>query len=408
MLVKSLTKISFVGLGNVFNAGLGFLFVAAVARNISVEDFGKYALLTTILVSTAKITDFGTNSLFVAHSITKSQNMINKFFTLKLYLFTFAFPISLAILYFLNLADFELLVIFILGFIGYSLNFALFGLFQKIERYNMLIALNTIPASIKGIFALFMFGGLVELNLQQAFIIFACGILPSAFLYFYLPPELKKFKIDRKDLKEYFLQTFPAGTSQLMGEGWSAISNSIAKIAKDFSNVGVFYLADKISSAFSLVSLSIFTVLLPKNAVRKREHQGYDFLETGILSVGILFLSGIAIILAKIIIPMFFGAEYAGSAAIIDFTILANAFMAIHTFMENYFYIEGKTGALMYISIIRLATLLLLSFILIPILSLSGLALAQLSAAFVASLTTLTFMLAYSKKGKPQLMSNQL
>src|SRR3989344_3591637 len=395
---KSITKISFVGIGNVFNAGLGFLFIAAVAKSVSVEDFGRYALITTLLVSLAKITDFGTNSLFVAYSITQNRNLIDKFFTIKLILFMVALPLSLPILYLLKLSEPSLLLLYIFGFIGYTVNFALFGLFQKLEQYHKLIALNTIPASVKGTVALLMFMGVAKPDLTGAFLIFSLSIVPSALLYFYLPDEFKRFKIDTKDLKKYFLRTMPAGTSQLMGEGWSAISNSIAKIAKDFTDVGVFYLADKISSAFSLVSLSIFTVLLPNNATRKRDKSKYDFLETGILSGGILILSVVAIILAKLLIPAFFGEEYLRSASIINFTIMASAITAIHTFMENFFYVENKTGALLYIALTKIGTLLLLSVVLIPIFALSGLAMAQLIAAVAAVLTTLGFMRVYNRK----------
>ena len=84
---KPFLDIFVVGAGNGINALLGIMFFTAVARTLPIEDFGKYALLTSLLVSLSKIMDFGTNSLFVAKSITKPQQYINRFFTLKIILF---------------------------------------------------------------------------------------------------------------------------------------------------------------------------------------------------------------------------------------------------------------------------------------------------------------------------------
>ena len=96
MPTKSLRKISFVGLGNIFNAGLGFLFLTAVARTLDLETFGKYALLSTLLLTISKIVDFGANSVYVARSI-KEQNaeLSSTLFTLKVLQFLVSVPVSL-------------------------------------------------------------------------------------------------------------------------------------------------------------------------------------------------------------------------------------------------------------------------------------------------------------------------
>ena len=79
-------------------------------------------------------------------------------------------------------------------------------------------------------------------------------------------------------------EAFFGGVSLLVSEGWSAIANTITKIYINFANVGIYALADKLSNIFSLISFSIFTVLLPKNAKLKRDQQEYDFKETIIKS----------------------------------------------------------------------------------------------------------------------------
>ena len=88
MLKKSLIKISYVSLGNILNAGLGFLYIAAVAKTLELNDFGKYALLASFLVIIAKIIDFGTNSIYVAGTISNKEDLNEIFFGVKLFLLT--------------------------------------------------------------------------------------------------------------------------------------------------------------------------------------------------------------------------------------------------------------------------------------------------------------------------------
>ena len=124
MPTKSLRKISFVGLGNIFNAGLGFLFLTAVARALDLETFGKYALLSTLLLTISKIVDFGANSVYVARSIKEQNNKLSDtLFTLKILQFLVSVPISIASLKLLNIYDTATALIFILGILAYTTNY---------------------------------------------------------------------------------------------------------------------------------------------------------------------------------------------------------------------------------------------------------------------------------------------
>ena len=71
---KFLYNISTVAFGNFFNAALGFFYIAAVAKALTLEDFGKYSILSATLVGIAKLTDFGVNNVFVATSFNTSSS----------------------------------------------------------------------------------------------------------------------------------------------------------------------------------------------------------------------------------------------------------------------------------------------------------------------------------------------
>ena len=270
MLRKSLLKVGFVGSGNILNALLGFTFLAAVAKTLDLDSFGKYALLTTLLVSISKLIDFGTNSVFVARSISKEDsNLNNIFLTTKVLLTILTLPIYVIALLLLHDLSFSFLAILFLGSIVYGINYTLFGFFQKDERYTLLVLLNLLPSIIKGIFALMIFTSFYKPDLVQAVAIFSLSIVASSFLIPF-SKNIFKFRLSFNGVSDLIKNSYPAGISQFIAESWPTLSNAAAKLSGGFADVGIFSLASKISHIFALASLSIFTVLLPKNANRKR------------------------------------------------------------------------------------------------------------------------------------------
>jgi O-antigen/teichoic acid export membrane protein len=385
-------KVSAVSLGNIFNAVLGLTFLTAVARSLPIEDFGKYALLTTLLVGISKIVDFGTNSVYVAQSIAKDDDIKNIFVTSKIYLLAATVPVSILILYLLNLLEPEILVIFLIGLFAYGVNYTLFAFFQKSERFGFAVGLNTIPATIKFVAAVLILSGLLAVTVELAFLIFAGAIIFSSVLYHWLPDEQKGFEFTKLGVSEMIKESTPAGISIIIHDGWSAIANSVAKITKALTGVGIFSIADRIANVFTIISFSIFTVLLPKSARTKRNEQAYDIKETVILSLGILLLAVIAVSLTGFAVPLVFGEKFTASVSILNVLIFASALSAIHSFIENYFFVEEKTPVILGITLTRLFVFLTAAFLLIPIISLQGLAYAQLLAAIVALAITVFFV----------------
>ena len=385
---KSFLSISYVGFGTVLNAGLGFLYLSTAAKFLSVSEFGKYALLATLLLSMSKFLDFGTNSIYVSSINEKDPLLPSKFISVKMILFLIAAPVSVILLSLFELNAVPLLISFLLGLVFYGINYSLFGLFQKIQDYTALIFLNLLPALVKGIAAVLIFAGILEFNLVSFFTVFALSILTSAFMYFFLPKNLQSLTFDFSSAVDDIKKSFSPGISLLINESFSAVSNGLAKIYSTFSGVGIFSIAEKISSIFVLVSFTIFTVLLPKNAERKRARKGYDHTETLVLALGIALLSAVVIVASKFLIPWFFENKYDDSLPLLNILVISGGITAIHTFMENYFFVENKTRYLAYISVGKLGALVLLAATLTPIFQLQGLAYAHL----LSSIATLAVM----------------
>lgn len=381
-------KVSLVSAGNIVNAGFGLVFLTASARVLTPADFGKYALLTTLLVFMSKVVDFGSNSVFVAESL-KTQDrdlLIKRFYLLKTVLFATAVLLSVISLYFLGLISLPIMGIFILGLIFYSANVTLFAIYQASEMFTHAILLNTIPALVKAFLGVLILFHIFTPSILGVYSIFALSMGLCIVLYFYIPREFKVTSWINKSPQGFLpilKASFPAGISQLISQGWSAISNTMVKFSKGFSDVGVFYLADKIANIFSLISLSIFTVILPQNARRKKENLPHDLKETGVLAMLVMIMAVGFVSVSGVFVPAIFGDKYAGSLLILDILIISAAISAIHAFMENYFYVHDSTKTIMYISLVKLSVFVVASFLLLPMLSLKGLALSQLISSII-------------------------
>lgn len=186
MLIKSLKKISFVGAGNIMNVLIGFVYLTAVARKLDLETFGKYALLTTLLLTISKIVDFGANSIFVAKAISDTKNekqLSQTLYSLRVIQFLVTIPVSIIFLKIFNLLAPTITVIFILGILAYAMNYLFYAYFQKAEMYTEMIILNTSGQIIKGIYAALFLLNIVEANLNLAFGVFSLSIFAGIFLY---------------------------------------------------------------------------------------------------------------------------------------------------------------------------------------------------------------------------------
>ena len=387
----SLKNISLVSVTNLVNLGFGLVLFLAVATKLSKEEFGIYGLLTLLLVSFSKLIDFGSNSNYVTEFISKNKQYLNELVSFKIYAFFFAAFLSVVVLIFLNqISQVEILSSFTLGLFFYGVNYTLFALFQRDEEFIKASLLNFIPATIKLCFGSVVLLELITINLSQAFIIFSLSMAGSLFFVFFKYKELKEVKL-KLNVKHFVRNFYLAGFSQTINESWSTISNQILKILKSLADLGTFSLASKLSNVFSIISFSIYTVILTSNAKRRRDETGYNIKESLILGLFLIFLATVGSIIAPYFFKLIFDDKFDDSIIIFSILIFSQAFTSIHKFLDNYFFIEEKSVTLLKITSTKLVFFIILSIILTSSYGIVGLAFADL----IVSISTTIFTFSY-------------
>ena len=174
-------------------------------------------------------------------------------------------------------------------------------------------------------------------------------------------------------------------------ESWSTISNQILRILKSLADLGTFSLASKISNVFSLISYSIYTVILTSNAKRRRDETGYNIKESLLLGLFLILLATIGSTISPYFFKIAFDDKFDDSIIIFSILIFSQAFTSIHKFLDNYFFIEEKSKTLLYITTGKLVMFIILSIVLTSSYGILGLAFADL----IVSVSTTVFTFSY-------------
>lgn len=400
---SSYKNLSIVGFSNFLNLGLGLILFSAAAKTLSLDEFGVYSLLTILLVWFSKFIDFGSNSDFVSNYLSRSKNYLNELINFKIISFFFSaiigsISVYTAVNYYyhykneiINLNLNLVIPLFIMGLLFYGINYLLFALYQKEEKFIKASLLNFIPALIKGITGVSVLLGIITLDLNNFFGIFAISMIGSSLFLLEKVEELKGFKFDFK-VSHFLKNFFLAGTSQQINESWGTISNLLAFIFKNLTDLGNYSFASKLSNVFSVISYSIYTVILTSNAKRKRDSLEYNLKESLILGGFLILIALIGTILAPTIITSIFGEKFNDSIAIFSILIFSGALSSIHKFLDNYFFIEEKSKTLFAFTSIKLILFIALSFIFINSFGILGLALADLVVSFLTTTITFTYI----------------
>jgi len=386
---ESVKNISLVSLTNLINLGFGLILFLAVATKLPKEEFGIYGLLTLLLVSFSKLIDFGSNSNYVTEFISKSKHYLEELISFKIYAFVGSSIISVLVLVLVNqIYDLEIILSFVLGLFFYGVNYTLFALFQRDEEFIKASLLNFFPALIKLGFGIVIFLNLLTIDLKLAFMIFSLSMCGSLVFLFFKFKEFKNIKF-RPHIFHFVKNFYLAGISQTINESWSTIANQILKILKSLADLGTFSLASKLSNVFSLISYSIYTVILTSNAKRRRDEAGYNIKESLILGLFLILLATIGSLISPYFFKIAFDDKFDDSIIIFSILIFSQAFTSIHKFLDNYFFVEEKSKTLLFITSGKLTLFIILSIVLTSSYGILGLAFADLIVS--ASTTIFTF-----------------
>src|SRR5690606_4946940 len=128
--------------------------------------------------------------------------------------------------------------LFLIGMVLYAINLTLFAFFQREQLYFRAVLVNMLPALAKGGAGAAVYFGLMGLDLEQSFLIFALALATSVMLIPFLPARYTRINFSLTAATDFLKEIKWAGFAHLISQSWNTVSNIIAKVLNNFAGVG--------------------------------------------------------------------------------------------------------------------------------------------------------------------------
>lgn len=366
--------------GTIINGLLGLLFYILLARNLSLEFFGMFALTVAFLTVCADIADVGVDTGLIRF-IPKARSEKNQDFLKYLKL---GFQIKMIIWVFVAILGWFMApiiseVIFLKPQLTLALRISLIGVggamlfsfvthslqaFEKFISWSILnISLNALRLII-----LIILVTSVSLNLLNSLVVYMLLPFLGFFVGLLMLPKFFKVKNEWKLANEF-----------LHYNKWIAFISIITAFSSRFDTflsarflraeeLGIYSAANQLTQVFPQLSFAVASVIAPKLSSLKDKKTAISYLKKTQLLVFLIALGAIILLPGAIfLIPLILGSIYTESIG--PFVILFFAqlifFLSIPVH-QSIFYYFAKPKFFVFTNLLNLILMFILAIYLIP------------------------------------------
>jgi len=352
---KTLRQSAITTTGIIINGLIGWIFYILVARNLGPSGFGIFSVATATIALLASIFNVGVDTglvRFVGKYISSEKEKAFRFMKLGLkikilsgfLLITFGWFL---VPFFSNtvLAKPELLFplrLSLIGAFGWLLSFFVTSSFQAMQKFFSWVGLNIFMTSLR----LFAVLGLIYFGVSNVnFALYA--YIYSPFIGFLIGitflPKFFKVKNEGSVAQEFFHYNKWVAVFTVIAAVSSRLDTYLSTRLLTLSDLGIYSVANNLSSIVSEIVLALATVVAPKlasfvgNVDAKRYLKKLQLFVLALAIVGVIF----GIPLSYYVIPKFYGLSYVPSILPFSILLVSRAIFLIsvpvHTSIFYYF-----------------------------------------------------------------------
>lgn len=386
-------RVGLVGVANLIVSLSGLILLPILTKNLSIEEYGIWVQiavtigflvpLTTLALSTAghrflsgekdkKVVGKGFNSIFAVVFLIS--------FIVSVLIFVFSRPLSIALFggteakYFIKLSA----SLILLGGMN-SVALQCFLTFQQVKKYSAILILETLlQILLISCFLLSgfgLFGAIISLLILRGIML----ILESLLIIPQIGVSLPSYSL----IKKYLIFSVPLVPSILCYWIYTASDRYVVGYFLGMASVGVYSASYNIGSVVSLFYGSLSIILLPTLSKLYEENKIKE------ITTHLKYLSKLYFMLA---IPSAFGltvlskallitlttSEFISGFIIIPIIALATIFFNLGSINANVLILYKKTRTFGLITIVSASINLILNIVLVPVMEISGAAIATL------------------------------
>ncbi len=375
-------RLTLVFMGNLFAAGLGFLAVLIISRELTVSDFGLFNMAISVILIASHLASLGMDtgmikfaSSYLGVKKTAEATQVLRLtllvrvitsFILAAIIFNTAELLSTKVFHYpsltplLKLAAFGILAISTLNYLKSALY--AYQLFKRAVILQLLVDFSKFFTVIILILSL----GMDTLAAVATF-----AFIPLLGVLLGLGQLRRKLFSEREPIQNLFRQLFSYSKWVFAGNACRLILPyiGILMLAKMLNSktVGIYGLALGLTYIFPILIYSSNSVLLPEIS-RFREMEQFEKYIKGSLKIS--FSIGMMIIpflfFSHKIIPFFFGSRYLDSVPIFNWLLLGYIALMINNPIRMALYSMNKPHLLAMVDVLKLTAMVIGCYLLIP------------------------------------------
>lgn len=382
-------------LGDVFSGIIIFVLNILIARYMGPSLFGDFSLIIAFVSIFSIIANFGIDTILIreiSKNYSRKDKLISNSVVLKLIFSISAFLMSAIIAITLPYSFSVKLGIIILSLtlISNSFTYLFTTIFQS--RLEMIYYFISIVAARLSLIGLVYYVFVNKGGFVQLIIAFTLSYIVQSVLTFIFSKRYIKLKVYfNKKLSKYLIkESWPLALSNIFISIYNRIDIVMLSFMKTSADIGFYSVAYIFTGAFTLIPLALTQSLFPfisnyfkksKNSFKTISRLGFKYL----IMVALPLAAGVTF-LSKDIILFFFNSSYLPSAAAIAILIWSTFFIFINYPLEIILVSINKQRVKAYINGVGVIINVILNFILIPLLSFIGAALATVFTELVSSI----------------------
>jgi O-antigen/teichoic acid export membrane protein len=372
-----------------------------LARYLGTVGFGKFSFVFAYLAFFGIITDLGFQTILVremSHDASTAPKLIGNAYFIRLILTVLAVLLSMIVIPFMSYpADtttYVYIAAFTLLFISFSDFYAtIFQANLKMEyRVIAKLAFKIISASLI-LWIIFSHGTLMQVIIALVFSEMVKTLISFLFSRKLVRP---RFEIDFELWRYLFKESLPIALAGVIFIIYFRIDVVMLSMMQGDAPVGIYSAAYKLSEPLSLIPIALLTSMFPIMAASLKTSEE-RLIKIYRLCVRYLFIIILPIaigttILADKIIFLVYGAEFYGSATALQILIWALVFTSAGYVLTNLLISIGKQKRYTSSMVLCAIANVTLNFILIPIMSYNGAAIATVATNAVLFIASFYFV----------------
>ena len=372
-----------------------------LARYLGTVGFGKYSFVFAYLAFFGVITNLGLQTILVremSRDASTAPKLIGNAYFIRLILTVFAVVLSMIVISFMSYpADtttYVYIAAFTLLFISFSDFYAtIFQANLKMEyREIAKLAFKIISASLI-FWIIFSHGTLMQVMIALVFSEMVKTLISYLFSRKLVRP---RFEIDFELWRYLFKEALPIALAGVIFVIYFRIDVVMLSMMQGDAPVGIYSAAYKLSEPLSLIPIALLTSIFPIMSAsfkssKERLIRIYRLCIRYLLIIILPIATGTTLLADKIIF-LIYGAEFAGSAIALKILIWTLVFTSAGYVLTNLLVSIGKQKLYTSSTVLCAIANVTLNFILIPILSYNGAAIATVATGAVLFIASFYFV----------------